>query len=917
MRDQKNSRRPEGGRSHLAVLALVVAVLVAVFAAGYYNAVRLGLDLQGGLEVVMKATPTDGKKLTSEQLTQSVEVIRDRVDGLGVSEPEIRTQGSDQIVVSLPGVQDPDEAVAVVGSTAALRFYEWEKNVVDGKAFRSSHEALRSAKDRAKESNEKAGDDAVRQLFLFDGNDEQIAGPAVSEQRLLEQAADQLGAMSEADRPEGADSILDDDAKLPKDWEVLEVPQGELLVHGPPEQVQGDDVTLQEGGKFDRNKGSYVLIKDKPGLTGERIRSATAEAGQGGWVTSMLFDRKGGKQFGDVTEQIAKDGALNGTPRRFAIVLDDEIKSIPQIDYKQYPSGIKGGQAQISGLDDRDEASNLALVLNTGALPVRFEVISKTQVSATLGEQSLRQGLLAGGAGLLIVMIYLLLFYRVLGLIADLALLVFAFIFYGIVVTLPVTMTLPGIAGMILTVGVAADANIIIFERIREEYRAGRSVVQSVRAGYKKGFSTIIDASAVTLITAALLIVVSIGTVRGFAVLLGIGTLLSIFTAVFFTFAILGLMVSIKFFQRPWFIGGSRKGGHTRFNVDWMRRRRWFLTSMTTVMVVSALICIFNGLNLGVDFKSGTRFDVGFEKQATAEQVREVMSDLNSQYANATIQETKSTVADSGASKGSDFAITVEELAGGTEGTTGSQTEREQARQRSAQAQVQQALDKKFTIAEDGFNVQTIGPSFGRQVINLAIVAILLSLVLETLYIWWRFEFLYAIPILVTLIHDLAVAFAAYSLTGREFKSTTVAALLTILGFSLYDTIIVFDRIRENVTVMRKSSFRRITNASLNEVLVRSINTSFTVLLPTFALFLFGGETLKDFAFALLIGVAVGMFSSITVASPLLCWLKEREPAWKKRLEAEQLHDRARTSPITTGDTPAIVDSGDSRGART
>ncbi|MCW2922218.1 MAG: secD [Thermoleophilia bacterium] len=920
MRDPKNSRRPEGGRSHLAVLALVVAVLVAVFAAGYYNAVRLGLDLQGGLEVVMKATPTDGKKLTSDQLTQSVEVIRDRVDGLGVSEPEIRTQGSDQIVVSLPGVQDPDEAVAVVGSTASLRFYEWEKNVVDGKAFRSSHEALRSAKDRAKESDEKAGDKAVRQLYLFDGDDKQVAGPAVSEKRLLEQASDALGAIGEDDRPEGADSILDGDSpKLPKDWEVLEVPQGEVLVHGPPEQVQGDDVTLQEGGKFDRLAGAYVLIKDKPGLTGERIRSATAEAGQGGWVTSMLFDRTGGKQFGNVTEQIAKDGALNGTPRRFAIILDDEIKSIPQIDYKQYPSGIKGGQAQISGLDDRDEASNLALVLNTGALPVRFEVISKTQVSATLGEQSLRQGLLAGAAGLAVVLVYLILFYRALGIIADLALLVFAFIFYGIVVALPVTMTLPGIAGAILTIGVAADANIIIFERIREEYRAGRSVVQSIKAGYKKGFSTILDASAVTLITAMLLVIISIGSVKGFAVLLGIGTLLSIFTAVFFTYAMLGLLSQFKVFQKAWVIGGSRKRTSTRFHIPWMKYRTHFLILTAALLVSSFAVVGIRGLNLGVDFKSGTKFDVQFEEKASAEQVRDAMTKIDGDYGRATIQETKEAIGGSSGDSeaGSSFAITVEELRGGDAGATGDATERKQARQDSAQRRVQSALDKEFGLADDGFNVQTIGPSFGKQVLELAIIAVLVSLVLETLYIWWRFEFIYSIPILVALVHDMAISAGAFAITGREFKSTTVAALLTILGYSLYDTIIVFDRIRENVHVMRKSSFQRITTTSLNEVLTRSLNTSFVVLLPTAALFVFGGETLRDFAFALLIGVAVGMFSSISVASPLLCWLKEREPAWKKRLDAEHMHDEARTGAIVTSDAPAIVDSGDTHEART
>lgn len=901
MRETRTQRRPQGSRTYLAVLAIVVGVLVASFAAGYYNAVRLGLDLQGGLEVVLKATPTDGEDLTSEQLNQSVEVIRDRVDGLGVSEPEIRTQGSDQIVVSLPGVQDPDQAVAVVGSTAQLRFFEWERYVVDGKAFRSAYEALRTSQDRAEKSFEK-DPKATRQLYVFDNKQNLIAGPAVTQERLVEQAVDLVGAQEESKRPTGWEALVED-SKLPKDWKVLEVPAGELLVHGPPEQIVGGSgsgaVTLQEGGRFDRTTGAFVLIEDKPGLTGERVRSATAEAGQGGWVTSILFDGKGGDQFGEVTERIAKDGALNGSPRRFAIILDDEIKSIPQIDYRQYPTGIKGGQAQISGLDDRDEAANLALVLNTGALPVRFEVISKTQVSATLGDESLKQGLQAGAAGLVIVMLYLVLFYRVLGLLADFALLAFALIFYAIIVLLPVTMTLPGIAGMILTIGVAADANIIIFERIREEYRAGRSVVQSIRAGYRKGFSTIVDASAVTLITALLLIVVSIGTVRGFAVLLGIGTLLSIITAVAFTYAVLGVLSAIPFFQKPWVIGGSRKRTTTRFHVPWMKYRGRFLTSMTIVMFISLAIIAVQGLNLGVDFKSGTRFDVRLDEKASAEDVRAALVAVDADYSNATIQETQDTTGTSKAK--SSFSITVEELLGGREGTSGSETEREQARQESAQRTIEQKFDREFGLAEDP-TIQTIGPSFGKQVLNLAIIAVVLSLILEVLYIWWRFEALYAIPILVAIVHDMAIAVAAYSVTGREFKATTVAALLTILGYSLYDTIIVFDRIRENVHVLRRSSFQRITTVSLNEVMTRSLNTSFVVLLPTAALFVFGGETLKDFAFALLVGVLAGVFSSISVASPLLCWLKERQPAWQKRLAAEQAADAARANgEITAG----------------
>jgi SecD/SecF fusion protein len=405
----------------------------------------------------------------------------------------------------------------------------------------------------------------------------------------------------------------------------------------------------------------------------------------------------------------------------------------------------------------------------------------------------------------------------------------------------------------------------------------------------------------VTLITATLLFVIGIGSVKGFAALLGIGTMLSIFTAVGFTYAVLRLLSSAKMFQKPWVIGGTRKYQGARFNFNWMKYRTHFLVFSTGIIVVSLAVVAVLGLNLGVDFRSGTKFDVKLEKKATPEQVRDVLIGIDPAYANATIQETKDTIGQD-RSSGSAFAITVEKLEGGTEGTKGSADEREQLRQQSAQRDVERALDDKFGVADEGFNVQTIGPSFGRQVMQLAVIAIIVSLILEVLYIWWRFEFLYSIPVLVALLHDMAISAGAYALTGREFKSTTVAALLTILGYSLYDTIIVFDRIRENVHVMRKSSFQRIVTTSINEVLTRSLNTSFVVLLPTAALYFFGGETLQDFAFALLVGIAVGMFSSITIASPLLCWLKERDPAWRKRLETERAAEAAgalSTSSVT------------------
>jgi SecD/SecF fusion protein len=871
-------------RSHQYVLLLLAAVLAAVFAVGYNNPVRLGLDLQGGLEVVLKATPAKGSRITSEQMTQSVDIIRERVDSLGVSEPEIRVQGSDQIAVELAGERDPDRAVNIIGKTAELRFYDFQELLVGSKAYRSPYDILRKHEDRARreitaaqsklDAAEKAlkaapasrRDAAQKKVegaafseswYLFNGSRGMVSGPSPSVKQLL-------------DTPEYK-------GVMPEGYVAIPSPPGEVLLRGKTNSLP---VALDEAkpkGQWDAKTGIFILMKDDPALTGQHIRSAAAESGQGGWVTSIQFTGKGGDLFGDVTEQIARSGALKGFEQSFAIVLDDEIKSVPTIDYKQYPRGIQGNAAQITGLESREEASDLALVLNSGSLPVRFEVLSTTAVSATLGEQSLRQGLLAGGAGLLVVMVYLIVFYRFLGVIADLALLIYAFIFYGIMVWIPITMTLPGIAGMILTIAVAADANIIIFERVREEYRAGRTVAASIAAGYSKGLRTIIDANAVTLIAAIVLIVVATGSVRGFALLLMVGTLLSMFTAVAATFALLGIIGRLGLFQNPRVIGGSRKA--RRFNIPWMRYRNVMLGFAATMMVACALLISTQGLNLGIDFKGGTKFEVAFRSDASPEDVRTTLAQVSDRYTNATIQETEQPAGSSEvANAKSQFSIRVEKLPG------------DNAKERTkAQQDITTALDEEFGLASKP-NVQTIGASFGKQLLNGAIVAIILTLILEVIYLTFRFDFKYSIPVLVAIAHDMAIAIGAYALTGREFKSTTVAALLTILGYSLYDTIIVFDRIRENIGVLRKSTFRRIVDVSLNEVLTRSINTSLVVIGPISALYFFGGETLRDFAYALLVGIIAGAYSSLVVASPLLCWMKEREPVWARRQERAETH---------------------------
>ena len=932
------------------MLGLVIAVVIAVVFVGRANPIRYGLDLQGGLEVVLRATPNKGKQLTKEDLDKSVAIIRDRVDKLGVSEPEIRLQGKDQIAIELPGIENPDQAVSVVGSTAQLNFFETQETVV-GKAYRNAYlllDANRSKTERELAKLEKKKKSYESQYFLF-GPEKQrearnpIAGPATSIEQLLQQA-DASGVLNDsaaakakkAHAKEKAAAKAKDghiqvarssdskskksDAKkkkkkewkpapvkpsklpgaeklksLPHGYEVLATLPDHVMIHGSRDRVPAE---VEEVGRSDKDKAKalYVLFKNKPCMSGAEIRNATAETQQGGWITSMNFTGKGGDQFGDCTEKIAKAGSLVGQDLTFSIVLDDEIKSSPSIDYKQYGSGIRGGSALINGLDDQEEAESLALVLNTGSLPVRFEIISKTKVSATLGAAELKRSLKAGAAGLVAVVIYLILFYRFLGVIAGIALGAYAWIFYGIIVGLPVTMTLPGIAGIVLTIGVAADANIIIFERIREEYASGRTVRVAIISGYKKGLSTIADASVVTLITALILFMFGISSVRGFALLLGLGTLLSILTAVILTYALLGISSRLPFVTHPQAIGANRKG--RRFRFSFMRRRRLLYGFSISLAAISLLLIIFMHINLGVDFKSGTKIAVSFKSDASVAEVRDALSSVNPAYAKAKIQRiSEDKTAESGAN--SAYAIQLEKLKGGS--SAGSTGNKDAAAGLDAERQLEKALDSKFTIVGDSFSVQTIGPTFGKQVIDTALIAIIISLILEASYIGMRFDRKYVLPVIVSRLHVALVAGGAYALTGREFSSATVAALLTILGYSLYDAIIVFDRIRENVRIQRKSSFARIVDTSLNEVLMRSINTVIVVLLPVGSLYFFGGETLRDFAFALMVGVFFGAMSSLILAAPMVCSLKEREPAWERRITPEDGARILSGVPVTNG----------------
>ncbi|MCW2967716.1 MAG: protein-export rane protein SecD, partial [Solirubrobacteraceae bacterium] len=450
------------------------------------------------------------------------------------------------------------------------------------------------------------------------------------------------------------------------------------------------------------------------------------------------------------------------------------------------------------------------------------------------------------------------------------ALFVNALYFFALIKLIPITMTLPGIAGLILTIGVAADANIVIFERVKEEIRAGRSVTAGIAQGYKKGIAAIIDANVVTFMTAFILFILATAGVKGFAFVLGIGTLASLFTAVLATQAVLGTMGRSRMISHPTMLGAGKRRRQISF--DFMGASRWFFSMSGMILLVGALAIGGKGLNFGIDFKSGTRITASMTRPTDETGVRNVLSPLG--LGDAKIQR----VSGSGVSANT-FQMTMKALTP------------------KKLPQVKDALDKAFGFSKE--SDQTVGPTFGSTVANSAIIAIIASLLVISGYIALRFEWKYAVPVLIALMHDILITAGVYSLLGREVTTSTVAALLTILGYSLYDTIIVFDRVRENVPRMPRAAFSQIVNRSMREVITRSMATTLCTLLPIIALLALGGQTLRDFAFALLIGVLSGAYSSIFIASPVLTHWKERETVYRVR--------RRRIAEANNGLVPAYA----------
>ena len=749
------------------------------------------LDLQGpqfgpgGLTYSLVPKPEEIIRLRDDTLKRSLEVMRNRVDQFGVTEPLIATQGADKIVIQLPGLKDPQRALNLIGELAQLEF-----KMVD----ESSQVNLETLIDQAlKDGKLKTGEERNRQAL----------------NRAL------------------ADKI-------------------------PAE----DEIYIEKKANRDTGRVEYIplLIKKKVMLSGDAVKDASLRLGDFGEPEVHVdFSPRGATEFGRITGENVK--------KRMAIILDGVVRSAPVIQEK-----IGGGKARISGNFSSEEAQDLRIVLRAGSLPATVKIVQNITVGPTLGADSIRQGFLSGILGTLLVVAFMLFYYRFSGIVANYALVLNVIMLLGALSILGATLTLPGIAGIILSIGMAVDSNVLIYERMREEFHAGKPIKSGIDGGYDKAFWTIIDSHVTTLITAVVLFWVGTGPIKGFAVTLSLGVILNLFTALFGTRVVYDWLVMKRWLKKLSFFELFSKP-----DLDFIGKRRYaFIVSgvLSTLGIVAfTLICLGYG-NLGVEFSGGAMVRFHSAKPFHVDEVRQVLSQAG--WGHAEIQEVKKPV--TGEVEGLIVKVKKSQEAVG------------QMSEKMSQSLNKDLPAYKFTVA----GTEEIGASVSADLRLWAIVAIILSMLGIVAYIAWRFEFVFGLGALVATFHDVLAVLGIFFLLHKEITLLVVTALLTLAGYSLTDTVVVFDRIRENLGRSR-DKLGDIINHSVNEVLSRTIVTSSTVFLVVVAIFLFGGAVLRDFALAMIMGVLVGTYSSVFVASPIVYAFRKgtKRVAVKKEKVAE------------------------------
>ncbi len=617
-----------------------------------------------------------------------------------------------------------------------------------------------------------------------------------------------------------------------------------------PPEYRIETYKMQPATKGQKPIEERLLVKKKADLGGDRVTESNAYYGDEGWTVQLKFDGEGAKKFGQITEA--------NVGHRFAIVLDNVIQSAPSIR-----TAIYGGDAIITGSFEEQEARGLASVLeNPLETPVSVE--EERSVSPTLGADSVRSSVLAGLVGLLITMVCVLFYYRLLGLVANLVLMINLILLMGALTMFNFVLTLPGIAGIILTIGMAVDANVLIYERLREELALGKSLKGAMQAGYDKAFSSILDANVTTVITAVILFWKATGPVKGFAISLTLGIISSMFAVLIFGKSLTSWLIDTgrvkKIRMRQLF---------SPQNFDFMRRGLLATLCSLVVLLVGAGAFIIRGeRNFGVDFRGGDLLTLSTTNPISVGQVREALGPLK--LADASIQQSQ-------------------------------QLDRNYVTIRSP-LKTSEAIQNQLTKALPGAGLKTegserVGALVGGELARNSLWALALGLVGILIYVTFRFELSFAIGAIVAVLHDVLMTIGIFALLSRELTLTMVGAILTIAGYSINDTIVVFDRIREGLAGGRRGTVEQIMNESINQTLGRTVLTGGATLIPIFCLFLFGGAVLRDFALAILIGILVGTYSSVFIASPIVLWWTRARGGSASSLRREVTQKATVTTP--------------------
>ncbi len=799
--------------------------------------IKLGLDLKGGTSYTVqinqaeieKQLRDEYKELTAAQIKgripaavkraqeQALEVIRNRVDALGVAEPLIYPEKNNRIIVQIPGLKDADRkrATQLIQSAAFLE-------------FAMVHEE---------------NDRLVEKLFN--------KGLAPEGYRIV----------SLNTRANRGDYYQRDKAAVPDGTMDAAFQERLTRFQAPP----GYRFMLEEKVMDGQKLFMPYFVKQRYAMKGDALRNAGIEYDQLGrpYVT-LAFDRKGERKFARITSDYAPGGARNPSPegrRYMAIIMDGRLYSAPYIK-----TAIYGGEAIIEGNFSLAEAQGLSIVLRSGSLPAPVKIIESRTVDPSLGRDSIESGTRATIYSCIVVVIFMIAYYLLGGIIANIGLMfnilllpLAMMITAGVMsmisggaggshVGLPV-LTLPGIAGIVLTIGMAVDANILIFERIREEQNQGKRLGAAIEGGYSKAFITILDSNLTTVLSAVILFIFGTGAVRGFGITLSAGIMVSMYTSLMVTRMIFNLIVthtSMSALKMMNFIKPTR--------IDFISVRKIALTVSLLVIIGSWSVMLFRGLSdpgsvLGTDFTGGASVTFSFTQKQDVDKIRNTLNAAGIKSAHIQYQK----VLD----KPVEYLQIRVPFGSGTS--------------------AKDALLAAFGQA--GFSViseDTVGPQIGMEMTRRALWAIALSLVGMIIYISCRFRFAFAVGAVVALIHDVLISAGLYCFFGRQIDMTIVAALLAIIGFSINDTIVIFDRIREKLKAFPNMPFMQLCNLSINETLSRTILTSMTMFLAVLMLLIFGGGAINDFAFIFFIGIITGTYSTIYIATPVMMALNRK-----------------------------------------